>query len=128
MQIGAGSYGTVYKVKFQDKDLELKINPSKMGPRPSCYALKELVEQKFIKEGRIKEVFIELCVLKRLDHPSIIKLFFSFKQQRRFYLLLEHCSRGSLLDFLKRNGGKLSNNITKHYMAEVVAALAYLRR
>ena len=39
------------------------------------YALKEMLINKFINEGRIKEVFIERCILASLDHPSIIKFY-----------------------------------------------------
>ena len=39
------------------------------------YALKEMLVHKFINEGRIKEVFIERCILASLDHPSIIKFY-----------------------------------------------------
>ena len=68
------------------------------------YALKEMMIHKFINEGRIKEVFIERCILASLDHPSIIKFYQSFKNQNKLFLLVEYCQRGSLMDFLKRQG------------------------
>lgn len=81
---------------------------------------------RFINEGRIKEVFIERCILANLDHPSIIKFFQSFKNQNKLYLLVEFCPRGSLLDFLKRQGS-LNNILAKHMIAEIIVALEYLR-
>ena len=66
------------------------------------YALKEMLIQRFIAEGRIKEVFIERCVLAHLNHPTIIKFFQSFKNSNKLYLLVEYCSGGSLSDFLIR--------------------------
>lgn len=39
------------------------------------YALKELMEHKLVREGRMQEVFVERCVLKGLSHPSIVKLY-----------------------------------------------------
>jgi serine/threonine protein kinase len=51
---------------------------------------------RFINEGRVKEVFIERCILANLDHPSIIKFYQSFKNQNKLYLLVEFCPRGSL--------------------------------
>jgi serine/threonine protein kinase len=50
----------------------------------------------------MKEVFIEKCILKMLDHPSIIKLYHSFACNGRFYLLIEFCYNGSLLAFIER--------------------------
>jgi len=81
---------------------------------------------RFISEGRLKEVFIERCILASLDHPSIIKFFQSFKNQNKLYLLVEFCHRGSLLDFLKRES-MLNNELAKHITAEIVLSLEYLR-
>ena len=60
------------------------------------------MEHKLEKEGRIREVFIERCVLQGLSHPGIVKLYASFKQQRKFYFLLEQYPNGSLHYFMKR--------------------------
>lgn len=81
---------------------------------------------RFVAEGRIKEVFIERCVLASLDHPAIIKLFQSFKNQNKLYLLTEYCTRGSLDGFLKKKV-TLGNALAKHITAEIVLALEYLR-
>lgn len=64
--------------------------------------------------------------MANLDHPSIIKFFQSFKNQNKLYLLVEFCPRGSLLDFLKRQGS-LNNILAKHMIAEIIVALEYLR-
>ena len=82
---------------------------------------------RFHNEGRIKEVFIERCILASLDHPSIIKFYQSFKNQNKLYLLVEYCPKGSLLDFLKRQGS-LNNTLARHMTAEIVVALEYLRQ
>lgn len=81
---------------------------------------------RFISEGRIKEVFIERCVLASLDSPSIIKFFHSFKHSNKLYLVLENCAKGSLSSFLK-NQGSLNNLLAKHMTAEIIIALEYLR-
>ena len=39
------------------------------------YGLKEMLLQRFVAEGRIKEVYIERCVLSNLNHPSVVKLY-----------------------------------------------------
>jgi len=85
-----------------------------------------MVEQKFEKEGRVKEIFIERCVLANLDHPAIIKLYDSFKHRAKFCLLVEYCKRGSLLELQKREG-RLKNELASHFTAEIVVALQYLR-
>lgn len=97
-----------------------------MAKTPTQYALKEMLIHRFLQEGRMKEVFIERCTLASLDHPLIIKFFQSFKNHNKLYLLVEYCPKGSLVEFLKREGC-LNNILTKHITAQLIVALEYLR-
>jgi hypothetical protein len=46
------------------------------GSKPlQFFALKEMLPQRFKAEGRIKEIFIEKCVLQNLKDPSAIKFY-----------------------------------------------------
>lgn len=114
-KIGEGAYGTVFKVNFVNEATEKKIQLS-MTKTPAQYALKEMLIHRFLQEGRMKEVFVERCILASLDHPLIIKFFQSFKNQNKLYLLVEYCPKGSLVEFLKREGC-LNNILTKHITA-----------
>lgn len=60
-------------MQFNDVAKEKVLIPKSKGAVQ--YALKEMLVHKFINEGRIKEVFIERCILASLDHPSIIKFY-----------------------------------------------------
>lgn len=60
-------------MQFNDVAREKALIPKSKGAVQ--YALKEMLVHKFINEGRIKEVFIERCILASLDHPSIIKFY-----------------------------------------------------
>lgn len=117
----------MYKVKFLDERIEKRCNPvvAKTG-KQQYYALKEMLIQRFMAEGRIKEVYIEKCVLDSLDHPSIVKFYQSFRQGNKLYLVVEHCSQGSLQAFLQKNK-KLTPPLIKHFAAEMIQALEYLR-
>mmetsp|Transcript_130820 Transcript_130820/g.230481 ORF Transcript_130820/g.230481 Transcript_130820/m.230481 type:complete len:800 (-) Transcript_130820:102-2501(-) len=42
----------------------------------------------------------EVAIMKSLDHPNIVKLFETFEDDRYFYLVLELCEGGDLLDRL----------------------------
>lgn len=114
-KIGEGAYGTVFKVNFVNEATEKKIQLC-MTKTPAQYALKEMLIHRFLQEGRMKEVFVERCILASLDHPLIIKFFQSFKNQNKLYLLVEYCPKGSLVEFLKREGC-LNNILTKHITA-----------
>jgi serine/threonine protein kinase len=97
------------------------------GSKPhQLFALKEMLPQKFKAEGRMKEVFIEKCVLQNLKDPSAIKFYQSFACGGKFYFLLEFCYNGSLAVFLERQR-TLGQQLTRHFVAEIVLALEYLR-
>ena len=46
--------------------------------------------------------FHELEVMKRLDHPNILKLHECYEDSKRFYLVTELCSGGELYDYLAK--------------------------
>lgn len=74
----------------------------------------------------MKEIFIERQVLLRLNHPSIIKFHCSFRNSNKLYILLDYCPNGSLQDFMIRQK-TLSLPLARHFTAEIVSALEYLR-
>lgn len=56
-------------------------------------------------DGRLKEVFTEMCVLQKFDHPGIVryhKFFKSNPANPKFHLLVEFCPGGSLQTVLER--------------------------
>ena len=40
----------------------------------------------------------EIEMLKRLDHPNILKLYEFYEDEKRFYLVTELCTGGELFD------------------------------
>ena len=84
---------------------------------------------KFVLEGRTKEIDIERLLLKELDHPSIINFYASFRPSKcnKFYLLIEYSHNRSLSTFISNHRGKLTTPLVKHFAAEIVEVLEYLR-
>jgi serine/threonine protein kinase len=62
--IGQGSYGKVFMAK--------KKNTNKF------YAIKMIAKQKIMQAGKQQEVFRERKALITLDHPNIVKMYWSF--------------------------------------------------
>ncbi|KAJ4799475.1 3-phosphoinositide-dependent protein kinase [Rhynchospora pubera] len=108
---GTGSYSKVVRAKKKDTG--------------NIYALK-IMDKKFItKENKIQYVKLERIVLDQLDHPGIIRLFFTFQDTYSLYMALESCEGGELFDQIIRKG-RLSEDEARFYAAEVVDALEYL--
>ncbi|XP_028789694.1 3-phosphoinositide-dependent protein kinase 1-like isoform X1 [Neltuma alba] len=85
---GVGSYSKVVRAKKKDTG--------------SVYALK-IMDKKFItKENKTAYVKLERLVLDKLDHPGIVRLFFTFQDTFSLYMALESCEGGELFDQITR--------------------------
>ncbi|XP_028780405.1 3-phosphoinositide-dependent protein kinase 2 isoform X2 [Neltuma alba] len=108
---GVGSYSKVVRAKKKDTGV--------------VYALK-IMDKKFItKENKTAYVKLERIVLDQLDHPGIVRLFFTFQDTFSIYMALESCEGGELFDQITRKG-RLSEDEARFYAAEVVDALEYI--
>ncbi|CAN7069670.1 unnamed protein product [Brassica rapa subsp. trilocularis] len=108
---GVGSYSKVVRAKKKESG--------------TVYALK-IMDKKFItKENKTAYVKLERIVLDQLDHPGIIKLFFTFQDSFSLYMALESCEGGELFDQITRKG-RLSEEEARFYSAQVVDALEYI--
>ncbi|XP_021737706.1 3-phosphoinositide-dependent protein kinase 2-like [Chenopodium quinoa] len=108
---GVGSYSKVVRARKKDTGV--------------IYALK-IMDKKFItKENKTSYVKLERIVLDQLDHPGIVRLFFTFQDTFSLYMALESCEGGELFDQITRKG-RLSEDEARFYAAEVVDALEYI--
>ncbi|KZV32078.1 3-phosphoinositide-dependent protein kinase 2-like [Dorcoceras hygrometricum] len=108
---GVGSYSKVVRAKKKDTG--------------NVYAMK-IMDKKFItKENKTAYVKLERIVLDQLDHPGVVRLFFTFQDTFSLYMALESCEGGELFDQIMRKG-RLSEKEACFYAAEVVDALEYI--
>eukprot|EP00826_Nyctotherus_ovalis_P060347 TRINITY_DN8455_c0_g1_i1.p1 TRINITY_DN8455_c0_g1~~TRINITY_DN8455_c0_g1_i1.p1 ORF type:complete len:392 (+),score=90.99 TRINITY_DN8455_c0_g1_i1:412-1587(+) len=87
--------------------------------------MKIVLKSHMHKEKKQEEVKAERDVLVSTRHPNIIRLFYSFRDAKRLYFVLEYAPNGSLADLLKLYN-RLPLPLAKHYAAEIVNALEYL--
>ncbi|KAK7826720.1 3-phosphoinositide-dependent protein kinase 1 [Quercus suber] len=108
---GVGSYSKVVRAKKRDTGI--------------VYALK-IMDKKFItKENKTAYVKLERIVLDQLDHPAIVRLYFTFQDTFSLYMALESCEGGELFDQITRKV-RLSEDEARFYAAEVVDGLEYI--
>nr|GMC58967.1 3-phosphoinositide-dependent protein kinase 2-like isoform X1 [Ipomoea batatas]GMD86227.1 3-phosphoinositide-dependent protein kinase 2-like isoform X1 [Ipomoea batatas] len=108
---GVGSYSKVVRAMKKDTG--------------NVYALK-IMDKKFItKENKAAYVKLERIVLDQLDHPGIVRLYFTFQDACSLYMALESCEGGELFDQITRKG-RLSEDEARFYAAEAVEALEYI--
>ncbi|KAJ9197546.1 hypothetical protein DTO166G4_7798 [Paecilomyces variotii] len=112
--LGEGSYSTV--VLATDRQT---LNE---------YAIKILDKRHIIKEKKVKYVNIEKDTLNRLtDHPGIVRLYYTFQDERSLYFVLDLCKGGELLGVLKRMS-TFDEECTRFYGAQILDTVDYMHK
>jgi len=110
--LGEGSYSTVLAATDRQTLRE--------------YAIKVLDKRHIIKEKKVKYVNIEKDTLNRLtDHPGIVRLYYTFQDERSLYFVLDLASNGELLGVLKKMGS-FDEECTRFYGAQILDAIDYM--
>ena len=109
-KIGKGAFSVIYKGTHKVTD--------------KVFAIKEISYENLNKiKNTIKR---EFTVMKKLNHPNIIKLHEVFfdSENKNVYLVLDYYKRGDLFNFLK--GKPLKEKYAKKYMRQLASGLKYL--
>lgn len=110
--LGSGAYGEVWLCdhKFTHEVRAVKI------------LLKEGMPQEEIDN---RSVFIEVEILKSLDHPNILKVFEYFEDADRYYIVMEFCKGGDVFDKLTKLG-KFTESQAATVLKQLLGGLNYL--
>jgi calcium-dependent protein kinase len=58
----------------------------------------KLIRKESMTEEEETSFKYEISILKKLDHPNILKLYEVFEDEKRYYLVTELCKGGELFD------------------------------
>jgi hypothetical protein len=87
--IGQGNYAKIIKAKHQVTG--------------EVYAVK-IFEKKFMeKEKKIYQIYAENEILNTCNHTNIIKIFGTYEDEDKVYLVLEYCNKGDLQEYTRSN-------------------------
>lgn len=110
--LGEGSYSTVLSATDRQTGTE--------------YAIKVLDKKHIIKEKKVKYVNIEKDTLNRLtDHPGVVRLYFTFQDERSLYFVLDIATGGELLGVLKKMT-TFNVECTRFYGAQILDTIDYM--
>ena len=110
--LGEGSYSTVMLATDRQTLKE--------------YAIKVLDKRHIIKEKKVKYVNIEKDTLNRLtSHPGVVRLYYTFQDERSLYFVLDVASGGELLGVLKRMT-TFDEECTRFYAAQILDTVEYM--
>merc|ERR1712212_73641 len=94
-------------------------------PTTSYYALKTMPINHIMKFNNAEHVKNEKSILQEIQHPFLLSLTWSYKDNINLYLMFPYVPGGELFIYL-RMAGTFSPAMTLFYSAEIVSALSYL--
>lgn len=109
--LGHGSYGNVIKVMHKTSK--------------SIRAMKIIPKEAIASGVDSNEILNEINILRKLDHPYIMKIFEFFEDDENFYIINELCDQGDLAETMD-TFGKFPEFIVKYFMKQVFQAVSYL--
>lgn len=109
--LGQGSYGTVVSA----------IKKSSGDER----AIKIINKFKLKTEAARQKIMNEVEILRKLDHPHIVKVYEFYEDEFNLYLVMELCKGGELLNHIIKHG-VLSESDTAVYMKQIFSAVYYM--
>ncbi|KAK9472491.1 kinase-like domain-containing protein [Dipodascopsis tothii] len=107
--LGAGTYGIV-------KEATVAATGDRVAVK---VILKDSVK------GNVKMIYEELDVLRRLNHPHIVKFVDWFESKEKFYLVTQLATGGELFDRICERG-KYTEQDAVETVREILEAVAYL--
>ncbi|KAJ6742217.1 SERINE/THREONINE-PROTEIN KINASE UNC-51-RELATED [Salix viminalis] len=110
-QIGSGSFSVVWHARHRVHGTEV--------------AIKEIVTNR-LSERLQESLMSEIFILKRINHPNIVRLHDIIEVPGRILIVLEYCKGGDLSMYIQRHG-KVPEAIAKHFMQQLAAGLQILR-
>eukprot|EP00345_Euplotes_harpa_P001127 CAMPEP_0168321656 /NCGR_PEP_ID=MMETSP0213-20121227/2413_1 /TAXON_ID=151035 /ORGANISM="Euplotes harpa, Strain FSP1.4" /LENGTH=120 /DNA_ID=CAMNT_0008323373 /DNA_START=164 /DNA_END=526 /DNA_ORIENTATION=- len=88
--IGRGSYAKVFLVSKKDSG--------------ELFAMKVLNKSKMKGEKDVKRCFNEKEIIQNIDHPFIVKLYYTFQSPTKAYFILDLLNGGDLFTLIIKNG------------------------
>ncbi|GMS78707.1 hypothetical protein PENTCL1PPCAC_881, partial [Pristionchus entomophagus] len=110
--IGVGAFGRVSLVKKRDTGL--------------VYAMKSLLKKDVISKNQAAHVKAERDILAEADSPWIVRLFFSFQDERCLYFIMEYVPGGDMMELLIKKGW-FNEVEAKFYISELTCAIEYVQ-
>jgi serine/threonine protein kinase len=111
-RIGRGATSTVYVGYHLKKKIKVAVKKFEVYPNG---------------ERAKRKAFREMELLRRMDHPNIIKLYDIYYNEKKgdLYLFLEFCHKGSIKSFLGE-GGYVEEKHAKRLTKQLLSGLRYI--
>ena len=109
--LGIGSYGIVSLVKNKKNNY--------------FYAIKNITTRQILSEKLMSSIELEKSILLKVDHPFIVKLVKTLKDDKNIYYLMDYLKGKELFDII-RDIGILTKAQAQFFIGSIILAVHYL--
>ena len=110
--LGQGSFGIVYLVKHK------QLN---------CYFAMKVIKKNNKNEKEEQTLMNEINILRKMDHPNIVKINDFYTTKTEYILVTEYCPEGELFYEIK-NLAPFNEALTGWYMKQILSAVCYCHK
>ena len=114
-KLGQGGFAQVYLCSCKQTNLKVALK-----------VIKKYSDSKNTKKQEITSK--EVSIMRKLDHPYILKLFQAYEDFDTLYVSLEYAAGGDLRKFLRRKSGLFNEKKLAKVMYQVLMGLNYLHQ
>ncbi|CAD8123033.1 unnamed protein product [Paramecium sonneborni] len=107
-EIGAGGFGVVFETEQKSTGIKR--------------AIKAIAKDRVVDKESFKN---ELSILRKIDHPNILKMYEVYETEKTVYLVTEMCEGGELFYFITKTQHLTEMQAAK-IMRQIFTAVAYL--
>ncbi|XP_055302042.1 serine/threonine-protein kinase SIK1 isoform X2 [Sitodiplosis mosellana] len=87
----------------------------------------KIIDKSQLDSGNLEKVYREVEIMKRLDHPHIIRLYQVMETKLMLYIVSEYASQGEIFDYIARYG-KMSERAARQKFWQILSAVEYCHK
>ena len=110
--LGSGAFGEVWLVHHKDLDRD--------------FAMK-IIKKRKNRSNDEKEILNEIEILKKLDHPKILKVIDFYSTTKKYYIITEYCPEGELFNEIIKVG-KFDEGQAAFIINQILKAVTYCHK
>ena len=110
--LGSGAFGEVWLVHHKDLDRD--------------FAMK-IIKKRKNKSNEEREILNEIEILKKLDHPKILKIVDFYSKVKKYYIITEYCPEGELFNEIIKVG-RFDEGQTAFIIIQILKVISYCHR
>ncbi|XP_055840590.1 serine/threonine-protein kinase SIK2 isoform X2 [Episyrphus balteatus] len=84
----------------------------------------KIIDKSQLDTSNLQKVYREVEIMKRLDHPHIIKLYQVMETKNMIYIVSEYASQGEIFDYIAKCG-RMSEHAARMKFWQILSAVEY---